>query len=107
MNRRGSNQAATIANGGTTSTVIDLVDAITAGVVLPAAFTGTALTFQVSHDGTTFQALTDQYGNAVSMTVAQGKSYTIPNEVAPWPFAKIVSGSSEAAARTLWIVRKH
>lgn len=106
MNRAGTNQTVTIANAGTKSTSIDLVDAITAGIVLPAAFTGTTITFETSHDDVTFQALTDKYGNAVTMTVAQGKSYTLPDEVAPWPFVKLVSGSAEGGDRTIRVVNK-
>lgn len=75
-------------------------------VVVPAAFTGTALTFEVSADGVTYQPLYGTDGNAVSLTVAQGRSYPLPAAVLPWPYFKIKSGSAEAAQRTLVVVFK-
>lgn len=105
--RRSPRQTVTIANAGTTSDAVDAVDTALYGIILPSAFTGTSLTFTVCDTETgTYQGLYDQYGNAVSMTVAQGRSYTLPTELAPWPFFKIVSGSSEAAQRSITVVRK-
>lgn len=97
----------TIANTETTSTAVDARSAALFGVALPAAFTGTSLTFTVcsTEDGT-YQTLEDSTGNAVSLTVEQGKSYTLPNELAPWPWFKIVSGSAEGGSRSLIVTRK-
>jgi len=106
MNRWGGVTTAIIASGQTKSNGVDFVDAAFGGLVLPASFTGTTLTFEVSADNTTYQALTDRYGAAISMTVAQGKSYPLPSELAGWPWFKIVSGSTEAVDRTITIVRK-
>lgn len=92
---------ATIANGQTTSSAIDLRADTSAGFILPAAFTGTGMTFQVSADNVTYTA-----HSATSVTVAQGKAYGIPADVAVFPWIKLVSGSSEAGARTITIVRK-
>lgn len=97
---------AVIAASGTKTNGIDFRASAFGGVILPATFTGTALTFEVSHDDVTYQGLYDEFGTAVSMTVAQGRSYPLPGELAGFPYFKIVSGSSEAAARTLRIVRK-
>lgn len=102
---------ATIAAAGTVSTAIDLRGARGFGFALPATFTGTAITFQVSHDNVTFQALNDDSG-AVSMTVAQGKSYTAPRPDSTsggpgaWPYVKLVSGSTEGAERSIVVVRE-
>lgn len=76
------------------------------GLVMPSSFTGTAITFTVSYDGTNFQALYDIYNAQVSVTVAASRSYDLPTELFSWPFWKIVSNGTEAAARTLWIVTK-
>jgi hypothetical protein len=74
---------------------------------MPAAFTGTTLTFQVSADGSTYQALYDSTGaNQVSMAVAASRSYDLPAELASWPYWKIVSGSAEGDARSLTVVSK-
>jgi hypothetical protein len=100
-------QTLTIANGETTSGAVVAGGYAAYGLQLPAAFTGTALTFTVSADGgATYQTLYDINNVAVAMTVAQGRSYDLPPELGPWPSWKIVSGSAEGAARTLWVVGK-
>lgn len=96
-----------IANAGTVSSQVDQTTNAVGGFSIPAAFTGTAVTFQVSEaDGGTFQALYDETGTAVSVPVAAGRSYSAPAALAAWPYFKIVSGSAEAAARTLAVVGK-
>lgn len=97
----------TIANGATTSDAFEASSCVAFGLQMPAAFTGTTLTFTVSADkGTTYQALYDEFNVAVSMTVAASRSYDLPATLASWTHFKIVSGSSEGAARTLWVVGK-
>jgi hypothetical protein len=99
-------QTGTIANGQQLSTAIDLRYAGELGLVIPAAFTGTAVTFEVSVDNVTFQPLYGTDGNAVSVTVAQGRSYVLPSAVVPWPWVKIKSGSSEAGTRSVIVTIK-
>lgn len=97
----------TIAASGTTSTAVDARASAMYGVALPAAFTGTALTFMVSDtEAGTYQTLEASDGSPVALVVEQGKSYTIPNEIAPWPWFKLVSGSPEAAGRSIVVTRK-
>jgi hypothetical protein len=78
------------------------------GVQLPAAFTGTTLTFTGSVDGTTYQPVySTTSGTALSYTVAQGHYVAID----PVPFyglayIKLVSGSTEGTARTLLVTLK-
>jgi hypothetical protein len=92
----------TIANGQTVSGIVETRGEYpNMGLALPAAFTGTALSFEVSLDGSTFQGLYREDGSAVSVTVAPGRSYQLPVELAPWPYFRIVSSASEGAARTL------
>ena len=94
---------AVIASGATVSSVVDTRGGIITGLILPAAFTGTAITFQVSDkvDGT-FVALYDETNTAISLTVAQGRGYKIdPSLLAGWRFVKIVSGSAEGAIRSV------
>lgn len=94
----------TIANGETTSTAFDARGFANFGLIMPAAFTGTSMTFQVSHDNTTFQALTTTTGSTVSITVAAAKSYALPVQLAAWRYFKVVSGSAEGDDRTLTIM---
>jgi len=105
LSRAGFTTTATIAASGTKTDAIEIKASVAFGVALPATFTGTALTFEVSTDNVTYQALHNTSG-AVSLTVAQGKSYALPAELTAWPWFKIVSGSTEGSARSLVIVRK-
>lgn len=99
---------ATIASGGTVSNACDLgtLDASQglAGFVIPATFTGTAITFQVSVDDSTYQALYN--GNTqLSITVAQGRTYSLTGDqratLFGWRYVKLVSGSAEGGARDI------
>lgn len=93
-----------IASGQTVSAAVNLKGYRVEGLELPAAFTGTSISFQVSSDGATFQPHYDTANALVSMTVAQGRSYSLPASLAAWPYFKIVSGTAEGAARTLVVV---
>ncbi len=106
MERFFSRSDLTIANNGTTSDAVQSVGYAAFGLVMPAAFTGTTISFLVSADGVTYQALYDRYNVLVSMTVAVSRSYDLPVELAGWHSFKIVSGSSEGAARTLGMTCK-
>lgn len=91
-----------IASGQTVSAALDCGGFSLVGLVIPAAFTGTAITFQVSADGVTYQPLYDSSNTVVSITVAQGRSYALaPTNFQGAAFLKIVSGTAEGAARTI------
>lgn len=93
----------TIANAGTKSAAINMGGLGLVGIVIPAAFTGTALTFEVcdTADGT-FAPLYNSSNTLVSMTIAQGRSYAVdPALFQGYAFIKFVSGSAESAARTI------
>lgn len=94
---------ATIANAATTSDAIALGGMCLVGILLR-AFTGTALTFTVCDtiDGTFVPLKSTTSGSALSYTVAQNGYFAIdPTAFQGVQFLKIVSGSSEAAERTL------
>lgn len=99
-------QTLTIANGQTTSNAMSIDRFRDFGLAMPGAFTGTAITFLVSHDGATYQPLYNESNNAVSVTVAADRFYQLPAALRAWPWFKIVSGSSEGAARELVVVAK-
>lgn len=100
--------AASIANGQTVSAAITSNGMALVGVQLPAAFTGTTLTFQVSLDCSVYQAVyVTTSGTALSYTVAQGRYIAI--DPAPFQGAKcikLISGSSEAAGRSFTVALK-
>lgn len=102
---------ATIANGAQTSGAIRIPPnqsglSLLCGLSMPAAFTGTTMTFTVSTDaGTTFNALYDDTGTQISVTVAASRYIRlIPSLFAGIDHLKIVSGSAEGAARTVGLV---
>lgn len=106
----------TIANGGTVSTAFTAGWHAAYGLVLPASFTGTSISFQVCADTTvdspTYQALYEVDDPAtgtqrqVTLAVTQGRSYDLPAALATWQGFKIVSNGAEAAARSLVVVGK-
>jgi hypothetical protein len=97
-------QTLTIASGQTVSSTYNNRAGSALGLVMPAAFTGTTLTFKVSTDNTTFQSLYDTTNTLVSLTVAASRSYQLPAALATWPYIQVVSGSSEGASRSLVVV---
>lgn len=97
---------ATIANGQTTSGAIDLGTKRLFAIITPAALTSTALGFQASHDGSTYNTVYDDSGSAVSYTVSTSR-YIVISSPAKWigvRYLKLVGGSSEGGARTITLV---
>lgn len=97
---------ATIASGQTVSDAVELSEGAIVGLVIPAAFTGTTISFQASADGSVFQALYDETNTLVSMTVAVSRTYAAPAALSPFVAIKIVSGSAEGASREIKVVCK-
>ena len=105
---------ATIASGATTSDGIDLqlVEHLGCiiGIQMPSAFTGASITFQVSGDDSTYQALYDSANNQVSITVSASRTYGFTDSVratlAHWRYIKVVSASSEGAQRLVKFITK-
>ena len=97
-----NNQVATIPISSTTSNAIGLGGQELCGIQLPATLTGTSITFTVATTlGGTYQPLYNSAGQ-VSYTVAGGRFIAInPADFYGVSFFKIVSGSTEIAARTL------
>ena len=93
---------AVIPSGGTKTEAIPL-DGLIVGVRLPSSFTGTSISFEESatQDGT-FRPIT-QNGSALSYTVAASDTlkFQFPSVFAGIKWLKIVSGSAEAADRTI------
>src|SRR5215207_2393771 len=92
-----------IAISTTTSAEVDCADMVLVGFETPGTLTGTAMSFTVAQAAAgTFKALKTSGGTALSFTVAASGYYAV-DPVNFWGvrFLKLVSGSSEAAARTL------
>lgn len=98
---------ATIPSGSATSSAVDARAHALFGIVLPSTFDGTSLTITVSTSETgTFQTLEDQYGSAITLTVEASRSYALPNDVAAWPWFKLVAGSNQTTTDTVITVVK-
>lgn len=99
---RKTTNTVTIVSGGTSTGVIDLGGYVPVGVLFPATFTGTALTFQTSETSTgTFRQVYNSAG-AVSYTVAQARYYALnPADFWGVRYIKLTSGSTEGADRSL------
>ncbi len=97
----------TIANGAQNSSVIELNGFQLAGIQMPAAFTGTTITFLVATTlAGTYQALYNLTG-AVSYAVGASRFVAIdPKDFQGTPYIKLVSGSAEGAARSFTVALK-
>jgi hypothetical protein len=101
----------TIANGAQDSSVFQLGEATYMALGMPAAFTGTAMTFKgASTEAGTFVVVKDDSGSDVSITVGTSRwvalQAAVMAKLAAFRFLKLVSGSAEGAARTIEIVSK-
>ena len=95
-----------LATSTTISQAFDARPGAMFGLVVPSTFDGTAITFQVSHDNVTYQALYDEFNVAVGLTVAASRSYNLPSALAPWAFWKIVCGSAQTTTDTAFVWQK-
>jgi hypothetical protein len=96
----------TIANGQTVSDAFDARGLSIFGLVVPAEFDGTTITFQASADGTNFFALYTDAGTQVSITVAASRALDLPAALEPWPYWKVVAGTSQTGATSIPVVAK-
>ena len=95
----------TIASAGTTSTSLTMSRGrVPVAVLTPSALSGTSFTFQASVDGTNFYDLYNG-SSAYSVTVAASRYIALnPDVFQGVQYIRIVSGSSEAGSRTIYIV---
>ncbi len=94
----------TIASGQTASDVIDTKGHGVLYFILPAAFTGTTITFQMSPDNSTFYDCYNVSDAQMTATVTQGRCYVFePQDLVGLRYIKFVSGSAEGADRTITV----
>ena len=95
-----------IANGATTSTAISMDGArIPLAIQLPAALTGTVITFQASVDsGVTYTALYDE-STLYSLTVSTSRWVALKRSVFDAvTLVRLISGSTEGGTRTIQVI---
>lgn len=100
-------QSTTIANGAQSSAAIPTGGKRLCGIIFPAAFTGTAITFEASSviDGTYVPVYNS--GGALSYTVGTSRYVAVdPKDFEGIAFLKVKSGSAEGALRTLLLALK-
>jgi hypothetical protein len=100
---------ATIADGGTTTDVIDIgTSGFLSGAKFPAMTTDTSVAVHVceKRDGT-FTALEDGAGNAVTIACATSgvSAAEVSNitAVAGWRYFKLVAGSAQSGAKNIFV----
>jgi hypothetical protein len=94
--RRFSSISATVANGQTVQTsFIDCRGMDPVAIEVPSTFDGTTITFQVSSDNVTYQALYDLTNTQVSITATASRDYPLWGELSGWSFIKIVCGTAQ------------
>jgi hypothetical protein len=93
----------TIANGATTSGEVDLGQTSVVALLMPADFTGTAITFlSAEAAGGTFRTVTNADGTDYSVVVAGGVHVALdPSALCGVRFLKLVSDAAEGGARTV------
>ena len=98
-----------VSANATTSSAAQCDGLLLSGIVFPATMTGTTVTFDFSFDGTNFVDVVETDGTEVEYTVTAGDVVRV--DPSGWAFAslgflRIVSGSSEAADRTINLIFK-
>ncbi len=98
----------TIGASGTKTAAVDLGGFTLVGILLPATFTGTALTFEAAEAlAGTYRVVKAVGGSSVSLTVAQNTYVAVdPTALQGVNFIKLVSGSTEGSARTITLILK-
>lgn len=100
----------TIAEGATTSSSIDLSQSTFTALLIPDGFTGATITFEASVDGTTWKAVVDDTGAAVSITATDDRwvalSGAVAAKLAPFRMIRLVSASAEGAARAILLAAR-
>jgi hypothetical protein len=100
-------ETVTIANGAATSGAFRVGEYNKGSIQVPAAITGASYTLTVSNDGVTYSGLRVAAGTAVAaVSWAADNMLPLPAEVFSFKWAKIVSASNEAAARSFSVLLK-
>lgn len=109
-NAGGSNfdvDAVAIDINSTTSAVIDLNANGFVGFIMPAAFTGTAVTFSGSVDNIAFADLYNASNIIFSITVSAARYYCLnPSDFLGMRYVKIVSNATELAERRIAVITR-
>lgn len=95
-----TDRSTTIASGATASAAFGTGQAKHGSFQLP-TMTGTTTTFKVSNDGTNFTNCPIEGNETNPLTTATNGTYSFPIKFFNFKFGQLVSGSTEAADRTI------
>lgn len=96
-------ESVVIAEGGTVSSELALNYRSPVTIEFP-AMTGTSVAVHGKNNAGTFEALYDEDGTAIAFTSPSDRLITLPpTKIMGQSSIKLVSGSAEAAARTIYI----
>lgn len=90
-------QTITIADGESVSSSFMFGGGEAIGLQFPASTEGTACTFQVSSDNSTFVNLYDDFGTEVTITMASSRAVALTGifgAILPWAYIKVRTGTS-------------
>lgn len=94
---------ATVTNGQTVQTTgSDLRGLNLIGIICPAEFDGTAITFQGSIDNTNFFPLYDATNSPVTIPMSPSRMYSVWSELYGVPYLKIVCGTAQSTSDTVF-----
>jgi hypothetical protein len=102
----GQTISTTIAGGATESAALELLGQIPTHLHIPSGFEGTTITFKASPDGTNYYVVyewDDSDASALPMTVAAGRTYQLPTALWGLRYLKIVAGTEQTGAITLYV----
>jgi len=98
--RESDTRTLVITSGQTTSSAAEIANFGLFGMILPSTYDGTAMTFEVSADGTNWFALYDNLGVQVSLTVAASRAFDLPLALASFPYFRVVAGTAQSGTDT-------
>ena len=98
-----------VSEDASNSTGVQCDGLLLAGIVFPAAMTGSSVTFDFSFDGSTWVDVVETDGTAVSYTVTAGDVVRV--DPSGWAFAtagslRVTSNGTEAADRKIQLIFK-
>lgn len=91
----------TIANNAAASSAIPYGGYRSGIFIMPAAFTGASVSFKVSADGSTWNALYNASNTLISITIGTDRAYPFPAEALGAKYVQLLSASNEGAARSI------
>src|SRR5271166_812658 len=99
------NTVVSIPGGQTTSLSVNVTDLTMTGMLMPATFTGTTITFNASVDDLNFFPLYNTAGTQLQTTVGTNRFVLFtPGDFSGIQYLQLVSGSVEAGNRLITLV---